>query len=151
MRSGTFTADEKLRREAHAWLPVADFKVRAKIFELLRDAAATGVDPIAMLRDQIQFWFGANADTILLAWKPCETPPAPGSIPMEPLQTPRRPTMWPQRPKRIAGELLSSWLWRTAIAANVPPRDFTRQVLGAVPHDLDRDIAPAADPAPRRA
>ena len=51
--------------------------------------------------------------------------------------------MWPQRPKRLTDEIFSSWLWRTAVAAGVPPYRFARDVLGAPGDDVDRDVAPA--------
>jgi hypothetical protein len=50
--------------------------------------------------------------------------------------------MWPQRPKRLTDEIFSSWLWRTAVAAGVPPYRFARDVLGTNGDDIDHDVAP---------
>ena len=65
------------------------------------------------------------------------------TVALEPLSPLRHPTMWPQRPKRLTDEIFSSWLWRTAVAAGVPPYRFARDVLGAPGDDVDRDVAPA--------
>lgn len=56
------------------------------------------------------------------------------------LPAPHRATLWPVRPKLLPGELLSSWLWRTACASGAPPRRFVRDAIGAELADLDRDI-----------
>ena len=56
------------------------------------------------------------------------------------LPAPHRATLWPVRPKLLPGELLSSWLWRTARASGAPPRRFVRDAVGAELADLDRDI-----------
>jgi hypothetical protein len=64
-------------------------------------------------------------------------------VTVEPLSPLQRPCLWPQRPKRRDGELFSSWLWPTAVAAGLPPRQFVRDEVGENDDDIDRDIAPA--------
>ena len=49
-------------------------------------------------------------------------------------------TLWPYRPKRLADELLSSWLWRVARGLGAPPRRFTLDAIGVDLADIDRDI-----------
>ena len=137
------TPDDGLALAADAWLPTSDPAARRRILTLLEQASATGADPIAQLRDGLSRWFGPRAATAL--------PPGPSQIqkragtllPLEPLYTLRQPTLWPQRPKRLPDELFSSWLWRTAVAAGVPPRVFVRQVIGGDGNDIDRDIGEA--------
>lgn len=59
---------------------------------------------------------------------------------MEILPAAQRATLWPVRPKLIPGELLSSWLWRTARASGAPARRFVRDAIGTDLADIDRDI-----------
>ncbi len=66
-----------------------------------------------------------------------------GEVGLEPLSLLRRPTLWPQRPRLLPGELFSSRLWRTAVAAGVEPRRFALHVLGARCADVDRGVPDA--------
>jgi hypothetical protein len=134
--------DGLLIRTINAWLPTSDVRAREMILEYLQCVGATGVDPLLALQRSIQLWFGAKANAVLpTAWQK-EIPPSLELIPIQPLESLRKPTMWPQRPKRISDELFSSWLYRSAVAAAVPPLDFAKQMLGNL-HDVDRDVAPA--------
>jgi hypothetical protein len=128
---------------AAAWLPTQDPDARVLILDFLRRAGRTGVDPIAALRDGLAMWFGSEASAALPASAPLSPPGTPGQLALEPLTPLRRPTLWPQRPKRRSGELFSSWLWRTAVAAGVSPLRFARDVVGTEHDDIDRDVAPA--------
>lgn len=102
--------------------------------------AATGTDPIATLRDSMSRWFGVRSSVALPPRTNGTKAAAEAQLALEPLYTLRRPTLWPQRPKRMSDELFSSWLWRAAISANVPPRFFAKQVIGHDTGDIDRDI-----------
>lgn len=130
-------------RGVEAWLPTRDRADQDAILHWMAEAAATGVDPVAVLRDCLSTWFGPRAQAAL----PLPPRPAPSRqaarIALEPLGVVRQPTMWPQRPKRLVDELFSSWLWRTALAAGAPPREFAQEVLGGAYDDLDRDVPPA--------
>lgn len=112
-RPGHATCD-RLRSDVEAWLPSTDSGAQQQIVDLLTQAAATGADPIATLRDGLRQWFGTGASAML------PHPPSPiaafeaTAIPFEALIGLRRPTLWPQRPKRLTDELFSSWLWRCA-------------------------------------
>lgn len=88
-------------------------------------------------------WFGPRAAAALPPRASRIQERAGALLPLEPLHTLRRPTLWPQRPKRLPDELVSSWSWRTAVAAGVPPRVFARQVIGGDGSDIDRDIGEA--------
>ncbi len=133
---------------AEAWLLTSDPAARHRILALLEQVAATGADPIVQLRDGMDRWFGKRAPALR---SPAALPSRTGLVregtgavlPLEPLVTLRRPTLWPQRPKRLPDELFSSWLWRAAVAANVPPRVFAKQVLASDEGDVDRDIGEA--------
>ena len=138
----TTPADE-LSSAADAWLPTSDPAARDTIFAFLEQAAATGANPIAQLRDGMNRWFGARAVAALPPRTIRTKVAAKAALALEPLYTLRQPTLWPQRPKRLADELFSSWLWRVAVAANIPPLVFAKQVIG-VAADADRDIGEAA-------
>jgi hypothetical protein len=135
--------ERRLAAAAEAWLPAHDRDARALILAFLREVEEGGADAIAELLDGTRRWFGARAAAALPV--PCQKQMHAGSdtIALEPLPPARHPTMWPQRPKRRTDELFSSWLWRTAVAAGVPPHRFARDVLGTASDDIDRDVAPA--------
>lgn len=137
------TRADELSSAADAWLPTSDPVARETIFALLDQVAATGVDPIAQLRDGVNRWFGARALAALPPQTTRTKVAAGAGLALEPLYTLRQPTLWPQRPKRLPDELFSSWLWRAALAANVPPRVFAKQVTGGN-FDVDRDMGEAA-------
>jgi len=141
-QDGRAETEASLVEAVEAWLPTPDPHAKAMILSFLRQAAASGLDPIAVLRDGLWTWFGPRVSRALLTPSRGAAPTAPGVMEFEPLKTPRRPTMWPQRPKRIPGELFASWLWRTAVAAGVPPCEFAGEELGRAIDDIDRDVAP---------
>ena len=128
---------------AEAWLPTSDPAARRRILALLEQIAAIGADPIVQLRDGVDRWFGKRAPAALPSRTVLVRDRAGAVLPLEPLYTLRRPTLWPQRPKRRPDELFSSWLWRAAVAASVPPRVFAKQVLDSDAGDVDRDIGKA--------
>lgn len=136
-------ADMLLAREAKIWLPTHDKQANGMILGYLRQAAASGLDPIVILRDGLRTWFGEHAEAALpISWR-IATSATPGGIAIEPLALLRRPTLWPQRPKRILGKLFSSWLWRISVAAGIPPAMFLQDNPALQLTDIDRDIAPA--------
>ncbi len=139
-RSDPLLTKDELSMAADAWLPTSDPATRDTIVALLEQVAATGADPMATLRDGMGRWFGARSSIALPPRTNRAKAASEGQLVLEPLYTLRRPTLWPQRPKRVSDELFSSWLWRAAIAANVPPRVFAKQVVGRDVVDIDRDI-----------
>ncbi len=136
-------AERRLARAAEAWLPAQDRDARTLILAFLWEVEEAGADPIAELRDGTRRWFGARAASALPAPRREHAQADSDTVALEPLSPLRHPTMWPQRPKRLTDELFSSWLWRTAVAAGVPPCRFARDVLGTPGDDVDRDVAPA--------
>jgi hypothetical protein len=132
-----------LARAAESWLPTPDRDARALILALLQEVGDGGADPVAELRDGTRRWFGARAVAALPAPRRVAAQAQSDSIALEPLPLTRHPTMWPQRPKRLTDEIFSSWLWRTAVAAGVPPYRFAANVLGTSGDDVDRDVASA--------
>lgn len=135
--------DGSLAREAQIWLPTTDNLASERILNFLRQAAASSLDPIAALRDGLGIWFGEHAETALPVPGQNDFVATPGGIAIEPLASLRRPTLWPQRPKRILGELFSSWVWRTSVAAGMPPVKFLADNPALRLVDIDRDVAPA--------
>ena len=137
----------RLDEDARAWLPTGgDPRAHEAIVVLLARVAATGVDPIAALRDAVERWFGREAATALPPSASTGSPHAggdDGAITLEPLPPLRRPTMWPQRPKRLPGELFSSWLRRAAVAAGVAPYRFALEAIGRRLADPDRGVSDA--------
>jgi len=124
-------------------LPAQDRDARALILAFLREVEDAGADPIAELRDGTRRWFGARAASALPAPRQVSAQADSDTIALEALSSARHPTMWPHRPKRLTDEIFSSWLWRTAVAAGVPPYRFALDVLGTNDDDIDRDVAPA--------
>jgi hypothetical protein len=123
-------------------LPTLDPVAEAMITGLLAEVAATGANPAVELRNALAGWFGARDHLVLPPPDPTVNS-LPGGVAIELLSPMQRPCLWPQRPKRRDGELFSSWLWRTAVAAGVPPRQFVRDEVGDNYDDIDRDIAHA--------
>ncbi len=136
--------DERLaaREVARGLLPTIDPDAQTRIADLLAEVAASGVDVATALRDGVNAWFGPRAAAALPIPSKAPTGRAPNCLMVEPLPPSPRPRLWPQRPKRRPGELFSSWLWRAAIAAGVPPRQFVKDVAGGPYDDIDRDLAP---------
>jgi TniQ len=136
------TAMDRLVYDARAWLPSGDPEAQRRILGLLIQAAETGADPIAVLRDGLRRWFGTGAAAML----PGCPSPIPvlerETMPLEPLIAARRPTLWPRRPKRLPDELFSGWLWRCATASHVSPALLAVDALGSSHDDIDRDVAP---------
>jgi hypothetical protein len=130
------------QQAAKIWLPTLDPVSEAKITDLLAEVAATGANPVVELRNALAGWFGAQQQLVLPRPGPTMNS-LPGGVAVEPLSPMQRPCLWPQRPKRRDCELFSSWLWRTAVAAGVPPRQFVRDEVAENYDDIDRDIAPA--------
>ncbi|MDD2743305.1 MAG: TniQ family protein [Rhodocyclaceae bacterium] len=132
-----------LKQNAAARLPTHDPEVKLQILSYLTRAAASGLDPIAALEGNLVAWFGSNAGAAL--------PPARDSflsadsrrLASERLVAIHQPSLWPYRPKRLPGELFSSWLWRLSVASRVAPDKFVRNVPGLRLTDIDRDVAPA--------
>lgn len=124
--------DERLaaREVARGLLPTIDPDAQTRIADLLAEVAASGVDVATALRDGVNAWFGPRAAAALPIPSKAPTGRAPNCLMVEPLPPSPRPRLWPQRPKRRPGELFSSWLWRAAIAAGVPPRQFVKDVAG---------------------
>jgi hypothetical protein len=139
--SSAVADEQKLAREAQAWLPTSDPAGRRDILAILKTVEKGGVDPIAGLRSAIARWFGTEAATAMppLAHRP--RPSATQGLVLERLHSPRHPTLWPQRPKRLTDELFSSWLWRTAVAAGAPPGQFGAEALGTTITDPDRHVS----------
>ena len=133
-----------LIQAARTWLPTLDPKAQAAIVELLRRASRPDGDPVNALRRSLTTWFGDRAGAALPGLAPDGPTATPGLLPLERLPSVPRPALWPQRPKRRAGELFSSWLRRTAIAAGVAPRRFVRDVVGVPLDEVDRDLARAS-------
>jgi len=132
-----------LKQNAAARLPTHDPEAKLQILSYLTNAAASGLDPIAALEGNLVAWFGSNAGAAL--------PPARDSflsadsrrLASERLVAIHQPSLWPYRPKRLPGELFSSWLWRLSVASRVAPDKFVRNVPGLRLTDIDRDVAPA--------
>ncbi|MCF3945785.1 TniQ family protein [Acidiphilium iwatense] len=135
--------DAALRAVAQTWFTTFDPAAQARIVDLLRQIATTGADPVIELRRNLTSWFGSRTEGALPRAPAILTEASGDRLALEPLAPAPRPTMWPQRPKLRGGELFSSWLWRTAIAAGIPPRRFVRDAVGETLEDIDRDIAPA--------
>ena len=117
----------------------------ADIAGLLAEVAEMGLDPPLELRRRLHAWFGTRA---ALALPKVDTldggHPSPDRLALEALPSPAGPALWPQRPKRRDDELLSSWVWRSALAAHAPPRLFARDILLRGIDDVDRDTPPGA-------
>ncbi len=132
----------RLAEAAQAWLPTDILEVRMQVLGLLVQAAAAGADPIGELQQAMARWFNADAAIMLPVLHDPDDRGWSGEVTLEGLPAGRRPVLWPQRPKRRSDELFSSWLSRTAAAAAAPPAEFSRDVMGTVHDDVDRDVAP---------
>lgn len=140
----SFAADElALQHSAEAWLPTHDPQAKLQILAYLQRAAAAGGEPITDLCAALDAWFGPGAGAALPLTRQPGLAAAADRLASEALVPLRPPALWPQRPKRFAGELFSSWLWRLAGAMQIAPAKFIRDVLGVRLTDIDRDIAPA--------
>lgn len=129
----------RLQQELDALLPGEDPTVRAEILGWLSAGAQRGLDLMPAFRRTLRA-FQKSSPARRTAER-LEASSALGTgLEMTVLPAPHRATLWPVRPKLLPGELLSSWLWRTARALGAPPRRFVRDAIGAELADLDRDI-----------
>lgn len=143
LNENSVVREHLLAASVAAWLPAADPAAQGMILDFMQRASASGLDPVAALRDNLAYWFGTQASLLLPTLGAQLRPAVPAVMTIEPLAPFPRPTMWPQRPKRIPGELLTSWIWRTALAAGVPPKTFAHEVLDADIDDIDMDVSPS--------
>lgn len=111
--------------------------------EFLQRAAAAGGEPVTDLCAALDSWFSTCSAVALPPARQPGLAAEPGRLASEALAPLRPPALWPQRPKRFAGELFSSWLWRLANAMQIAPAKFIRDMPGLNLADIDRDIAPA--------
>jgi hypothetical protein len=132
-----------LKENAAAWLPTHEPETKQQILAYLTDAAASGLDPIAALNQNFHTWFGKSAGAALPAVRHSATGAGPRRLPTERLRDLHQLSLWPYRPKRLLGELFSSWLWRLSVASKVAPVKFIRDLPGLRLTDIDRDISPA--------
>lgn len=120
------------------WLPHDD-RGRALALDLVEAVERLGLDPAAELLAQHRRFCPAQADAI-----PGGELASDAAVRIEPLADASGPCLWPHRPKRLAGELFSSWLWRAADAAGAPPRRFAAEALaGRGGPDPDRGTPPS--------
>jgi hypothetical protein len=129
----------RLQQELDALLPGEDLTVRAEILRWLSAGARQGLDLVPAFRRTLHAF--QKSSPARGSAEPFEASSAFGpGLEMAVLPAPHRATLWPVRPKLLPGELLSSWLWRTARASGAPPRRFVRDAIGAELADVDRDI-----------
>jgi hypothetical protein len=129
----------RLQQDLDALLPGEDPTVRAEILGWLSAGARQGLDLMPAFRRTL--YASQKSSPARRTAEQFDAPSAfdPG-LEMAVLPAPHRATLWPVRPKLLPGELLSSWLWRTARASGAPPRRFVRDAVSAELADIDRDI-----------
>jgi hypothetical protein len=132
----------RLQQDLDALLPDDDPQARQTIFDMLSIGVREGLDLFPRFRDALQSMRNGRADAAPI--KDDNPRPSDQALEMEVLGDPQRATLWPYRPKRLPGELLSSWLWRIASGLGAPPKRFASEVIGADLIDVDRDIDDAA-------
>jgi hypothetical protein len=129
----------RLQQDLDALLPDEDPQLRRTIFRLLSIGLRDGLDLVPRFRDGLRWLSKGRAHV------PAESDRSSNSaLEMEVLGEPQRATLWPYRPKRLPGELLSSWLWRIARGLGAPPKRFALDAIGVPLTDLDREIDDAA-------
>ena len=101
----------RMQQDLEALLPHDDEVLRQEILRLLTIGARQHANLIPLLRDALRS--RQKRPTPATSAK-IGTDHDDAGLEMEALPTVRRATLWPCRPKRFPGELLSSWLWRTA-------------------------------------
>ena len=129
----------RLQQEIDALLPGEDPKTRAGILRWLSLGARRGLDLMPPFRRMLTPFQKREPARQTAGWNDA-APESGRGLEIAVLPAPQRATLWPIRPKILAGELLSSWLWRTARAAGAPPRRFVRDAIGTDRPDLDREI-----------
>jgi len=129
----------RLQQDLDALLPGEDPTVRAEILGWLSAGAQQGLDLMPAFRRTLHAFQKPSPARRTAEQCGASSAFGPG-LEMAVLPAPHRATLWPVRPKLLPGELLSSWLWRTARASGAPPRRFVRDAVGAELADLDRDI-----------
>jgi len=127
----------RLQQELDALIPGEDPTVRAEILGWLSAGARQGLDLMPAFGRTLHAFQKSSP-----ARGTAEQSDASSALGLEMavLPAPHRATLWPVRPKLLPGELLSSWLWRTARASGAPPRRFVRDAVGAELADVDREI-----------
>jgi TniQ len=132
----------RLKQDLGALLPDDDPLVRQTIFRLLSIGLRDELDLFPRFRDEVQRRSKGRAGSV-----PAEHDDGQSSssaLEMEVLREPQRATLWPYRPKRLPGELLSSWLWRIARGLGAPPKRFALDAIGVPLADVDRAVDDAA-------
>ena len=111
----------RLQQDLDALLPGEDQNARAEILHWLSLGVRQGLDLMPSFRRTLRSF--QKHPTARRTAERNDTPSESGcGLAMEILPAAQRATLWPVRPKLIPGELLSSWLWRTARASGAPPR-----------------------------
>jgi hypothetical protein len=129
----------RLQQDLDALLPGEDPSARAEILHWLSLGARQGLDLMPSFRRTLQS-FQRQSPARGTAERNSAPSESGCGLAMEVLPALHRATLWPVRPKLLPGELLSSWLWRTAREAGAPPRRFVRDAIGVHLPDVDRDI-----------
>ena len=129
----------RLQQDLDALLPGEDAHVRADILRWLSLGAKQGLDLMPSFRRTLRS-FQRHPPALRTAERNVTPSNDSGALVMEVLPPLHRATLWPVRPKILPGELLSSWLWRTARALGAPPRRFVQDAMGVHLADIDRDI-----------
>ena len=106
----------RLKQDLGALLPDDDPLVRQTIFRLLSIGLRDGLDPFPRFRDEVQRRSKGRAHVPAASERSSSS-----ALEIAVLGAPQRATLWPYRPKRLPGELLSSWLWRIACGLGAPP------------------------------
>jgi hypothetical protein len=130
----------RLQQGLDALLPGEDPIARAEILHWLSLGARQGLDLMPAFHRTLRS-FQKHAPARRTAERNDAASESGATLAMEVLPAPHRATLWPVRPKLLPGELLSSWLWRTASEAGAPPRRFVHDVIGSHLPDVDRDTA----------
>ncbi len=129
----------RLKQDLDALLPDDEPQTRRTIFRLLSIGVRDGLDLFPRFRDEVQRLSKRRAHV------PAESDRSSSSaLEMEVLRAPQRATLWPYRPKRLPGELLSSWLWRIARGLGAPPKRFALDAIGVPLTDVDREVGDVA-------
>ena len=129
----------RLKQDPGALLPDDDPLVRQTIFRLLSIGLRDGLDLFPRFRDEVQRRSKGRAHVPAASERSSSS-----ALEIEVLGAPQRATLWPYRPKRLPGELLSSWLWRIACGLGAPPKRFALDAIGVPLADADREGDDAA-------
>ena len=129
----------RLKQDLGALLPDDDPLVRQTIFRLLSIGLRDGLDLFPRFRDEVQRRSKGRAHVPAASERSSSS-----ALEIEVLGAPQRATLWPYRPKRLPGELLSSWLWRIACGLGAPPKRFALDAIGVPLADVDHEVDDAA-------